>query len=162
MKALKGIPCLGGIPTKPDVDILLGAFAVPEEDQLITYEQIGAVIGIEYNGPKMARYRTVVDAWRKHLAREHRLFSDPEIGVGIRFSTPSQRVDSGTKKIASAVKAVSKTISGVLDIPVERKGELTPEQRNRCDKLTANCAVMITAYKTASRKQLEAPKLGKN
>ena len=58
----------GGIPVEPDLRRLREAFPKIEPDQIITYEEVAAVIGLPV-GP--GRFRTVTGAWRRELLRTH-------------------------------------------------------------------------------------------
>lgn len=53
-----------GLPTKPDVDMLLKAFPELKEGDQIPYEEVSAILGVDKGSN---RFRTVTNRWRDRL-----------------------------------------------------------------------------------------------
>lgn len=53
-----------GMPTRPDVDLLLATWPDPQVGDRFDYEAVGKLIG---SGWRESRFRTVTTAWRRRL-----------------------------------------------------------------------------------------------
>lgn len=85
----KHMPWNEGLPTKPDVDALLKAFppeSIKPGEWRVLDEQIHACIGRAAGN----RYRTVTDAWRRRLERDHNVIVYRQDSQGFYCPTAEQ------------------------------------------------------------------------
>ena len=90
-----------GIPTGPDVEKLVAAFAVPQEGVLIPYADVSAAISEPHNS---SRYNSVTMAWRKRLWREHNVRVGTDPGKGFVALDPSKRISQAWGRQKSALR----------------------------------------------------------
>jgi len=62
-------PWQEGMPTKPDVDLLLGAFPSLNEGDQFRYDDIAELLGLSLPDDHR-RFRTITDAWRARLSEQ--------------------------------------------------------------------------------------------
>lgn len=67
---------LGGLPTGPDVKKLVAAFPDIKPGDVIEYDDVEDVLGFKRK-ERESRWRTVTDAWRRFLKREHNFLLVP-------------------------------------------------------------------------------------
>lgn len=87
----KLFPWNEGLPTKPDVDLLLKAWPDPKIGDRFTYQEVESLLKIERTEP---RFRTVTAQWRKRL-HERGLVVECEIGVAF-FVANAEQVSAAT------------------------------------------------------------------
>lgn len=107
----------GGVPVGPEVNRLIDQFGVPSEGQTITHAEIEQTTGAAY---RSCRFRTIVAHWRKRLFKEHNLDSVAEIGVGIRFLNPVERVTVCATQLIRTSRAVRRGFVRTSTIPADR------------------------------------------
>lgn len=117
-------PILGGIPTKPEVDALMKAFANAKVGDLIPYDEITAITNVAYKNP---RFRTVSTAFRRALLRQKNLDVAAVPGRGLKVLTASERVlesvadfHRGARKIRRSAARIALTPFEELPNAVER------------------------------------------
>ncbi len=130
---------IGGVPTEPDVKLLLAAFPDPQRGQLITHEQIEGVITVHRSS---SRYRTVVAAWRRRLINESNLDTTAIPGVGIRVLAEYDRVTASAKDYRRGVATVGKATRRVSRVQVER---LTEQEQTKAEHVRRQMEATLAA-----------------
>jgi len=103
-----GIVSLGGMPTKIDVDRISERFGVPKEGDTIKRSDIASALRMDADSH---RFRTVLDAWRKMLFREHNLLTVGDGNGNIRVADPAERIDWATRRVASGRRCIGRAIA---------------------------------------------------
>jgi hypothetical protein len=75
-----------GLPTKPDVDLLLKTWPSPKIGDRFEYDVIESLLGIAHTAP---RFRTVTNQWRARLL-EQNLVCECETGTAFYIATADQ------------------------------------------------------------------------
>lgn len=101
----------GGVPTQPDVELLMKEVPVQSGTE-VQYAEIERLLGLQR---KQSRFRTVTDAWRRRLRREKLLQSTAE-GGAIRFLVADQAHDKGLKTLWRIGKSSRRLKNDVEDI----------------------------------------------
>lgn len=143
-----------GVPTKPDVDRLQSAFGVPEEGKLITYDEIGQVIGCKY---RTSRFSCITNAWRRSLETKHQVILGCVPGKGFFRLNPDDRVDLSGSKTRSGFRSIGK--AGRIVACTDRN-RLSPENQRAADHVCRVVASVKLAIATAS-KQIDLPDISK-
>jgi hypothetical protein len=107
----------GGVPTKIDIDRLQKSFGIPRHGDLLRHDDISKVIDVD---KKSARYRTVVNQWRRILLNEHGIELASETGVGYKVLSDPERVDHGGKRFGRSVRATVRSAKMAAMIPLEK------------------------------------------
>jgi len=118
---------LGGAPTAPDVKRLDDKYGVPEEDALLTWDELAAVVGMHKDDDKDGiaktrgsfRFRTIINTWRRKLRQKHNVITIAVSGQGIMAATPSERIKLSNTKYKSGMRSVAK--SGVIAETTDRE-----------------------------------------
>lgn len=134
----------GGIPTSIDVGKLLQAFGVPEENEVITHEEIENTIG---TGRRSHRYGTVLAAWKRALETKHNVILGSVPGVGYKALPPTERIDMATSKYRSGLRATGRASNVAMSTDRSR---LDDEARRAQDFLRSiNAKLRLAAATTA-------------
>jgi hypothetical protein len=64
------LPWNEGLPTRPDVDLLIRTWPEPKIGDVFAYESIGKLLRVD---PLSNRFRTVTNAWRDRLRKDMHL-----------------------------------------------------------------------------------------
>ncbi len=96
-----------GVPTKPDVDMLVRKYGVPAEGTVIGFVDIADCIGVPVDS---SRFRTVVHSWRRLLIREHNVLLVAEGDKTFKAANPEERMRYASGKIAGGRKAIGRAI----------------------------------------------------
>ena len=127
----KHMPWNEGMPTKPDVDALLKAF--PPDTILpgkwrVTDEEVRAVIG-RNDG---IRYKTVTNAWRKRLKRDHRVILFRQDTVGFFCPTPEEVFARTHPTYEHVGRSIGKQMGDVATVKPENEAQrVTQEHQGR-------------------------------
>lgn len=134
----------GGLPTDVDVRMLFEAFTVPEVGTVIPYASIADILKTP---ARSNRFRTVVEAWRRRLAREHNVYLRASDGAYTAMTAP-ERVDFGGSKLRSSLRAMRRahTVVGGTD-----RSQLTDVQRAAADHVLLTSATVIQAARLQAR-----------
>ena len=92
-------PWQDGLPTKPDVDLLLSAYPNLQIGDNISYADIEEILSVEW---RTARFKTVTTQWRKRLH---------EIGLVVECSPGAFFYIASCGQISAATHGTLKTIS---------------------------------------------------
>jgi len=139
-----------GLPTAPDVKLLVERYGVPEPG-LIPHAEISALIGIPWPS---ARYTTVTNVWRNKLEQESNLLMRVEPGLGIRILDDRERAPFLKHRTFGIVRATRKTAIRARNIPTEK---LEPRDQAEALHLQTHIAMMYTAMQNGA-KALQPPK----
>lgn len=138
----------GGIPVRPDVDILMKTFE-PKAGDTISYDEIAAAINVE---PKLNRFRTVTGSWRRQIFRELGLQTTAE-GGRFFFLTADQAFDFGLKGMHKIGRAAGRLYVRSGTINVE---EITQERREKFRLFVRETQAVVEAARS-SVKKIAAP-----
>lgn len=84
-----------GMPTKPDVDLLLKAYPELEPGDKIPYEEVEEKLGIS-RIDRRSRFVTVTNAWRKRLLEDSGIVIECSAGVGFYNEYPAKNSGGDT------------------------------------------------------------------
>jgi hypothetical protein len=145
---------LGGTPTKLDVDKLRDKFGVPKEGDVITFDDLESVLSVSR---RTFRFKTVLNAWRKALDREHNVVFGPDRGKGLICLPPNERIELSLHKSRIGVRMVGRAgrIASCTD-----RARLTPENQRAADHMERSVAAIKLALAT-SAKAVKLPSLEK-
>lgn len=115
-----------GVPTAPDVELLVKQYGIPIEGVPIPYSDVTKLINVEYG---THRFSSVTHAWRRHLYTKHNVATYCEDKCFIAAS-PDNRVNMGCGKIRSGVKAIRR--SGVL-LATSDRPRMSPDKQRLSD-----------------------------
>lgn len=108
-----------GAPVDLDVNRLQETIGTPQVGDVIPHERIEHAIGIRRTEH---RYKSVLNAWRNRLMREHNLLLIGRPGIGLLAADPADRVrwasgraESGRRAIAKAAHIAASTDTSALD-----------------------------------------------
>src|SRR5580765_6333138 len=77
-----------GLPYGPELRRLDDAFPLPQEGEVLRYEQIEEVL---QHGRTESRFKTVLYAWRRSLWRSRNIDTEALAGIGIKILEPADR-----------------------------------------------------------------------
>lgn len=102
------IVSFGGIPTKIDVDRIAARCGVPKEGETINLRDVAKSVQMDHASN---RFRTVMNAWRKQLYREHNLLTVGDGQGGIRVTDPQERIKWAASRIASGRRCIGRAVA---------------------------------------------------
>jgi hypothetical protein len=91
-------PWQEGLPTKPDVDLLLKSWPDPKIGERFVYESVEALIGQTRD---CSRFKTVTNKWRDRL-RERGLVVECDVGKAFYVAT-TQQISAATYDVLRGV-----------------------------------------------------------
>lgn len=125
---------------------------------LIGWDEIGALLGLEQPGPDaradvyqewQLRRLQQVDALRKHMLREHAMYLDTEIGEGLRIVIPAEQTARVNQRgRASLAKALREMRDGLAYV---NRGALTAEQARENTDAQVRLAARVQALRPIDR-----------
>lgn len=129
-----------GIPTKIDVEKLVEYHGVPAEGTIFTFDQLAESAGLLRDSH---RFRTVLNAWRKQLFRDHNILL-VSIGQGrLKASEPGERIDWASRKVHSGRRAIGRAI--VVAYQTDQKRLTDDKQKTARDIVSMNESKMRLA-----------------
>lgn len=129
-----------GIPTKIDVEKLDQCHGVPSEGTIFTFDQLAESAGLLRDSH---RFRTVLNAWRKQLFRDHNILL-VSIGQGrLKASEPDERIDWASRKVHSGRRAIGRAI--VVAYQTDQKRLTDDKQKTARDIVSMNESKMRLA-----------------
>ena len=134
-----------GLPTDIDIRALFDAFGLPAEGSVIPYADVTAIIKTPSHS---ARWLTVTARWRKHLEREHGIYTLARDGV-FTVMTPSMQLEHGVKKQTKGVRQIRGSIRVLGGIATER---LTDVERKRLTHTQQNNATALFSMQQGVRR----------
>lgn len=139
-----------GIPTGPEVQMLMRAFPDLKAGDFIEYDKIGEVVTEQYGS---SRFKTVLSAWRRAL-QETGVVTDCVPSRGVRVLTDSEVIALAYSGVRSARRKVTRTARKLNVIrPTEER--LQTELHHSRQML----AHVGRSMKDAEQKLLSAPKV---
>ncbi len=87
-----------GLPTKPDVDLLLRTWPTPEVGNRYEYDTVERLLGVKFRSP---RFKTITTQWRKRLL---------ESGIVVECETAKAFYVASTREISAATYGTLKSI----------------------------------------------------
>lgn len=125
---------------------------------LIPWDELHTLMGIEQPGPnaradafqewQLLRLQNV-DCLRTHMLREHRMYLETEIGLGLRIVLPSEQTakvqDKGRKALARALRDMR---DGLTHVDAT---QLTAEQRRENTDAQVRLAARVDALRPIDR-----------
>ncbi len=99
------------------------------DDRTPAWRWLGSVYhDANYVGiPRSYRFKTVTEAWRNELLRDHNIEIGVDPGIAFVALTPSQRVKSGSKKVEIGIRGVTR---GGKRLHLIDDSRLTDDDRN--------------------------------
>lgn len=134
-----------GIPTEPDVARLMEAFKVPAAGTVIQHPAIENLIGQKR---KSYRYKSVTDAWRKKLYKDHNCIMGAIPTVGYKSLEPDERAEFIGSKYKTGIRHVKRSQN--VAIRTDLTG-MTPESRRSVIHVKNTAAALILADATAAK-----------
>lgn len=132
----------GGVPTRPDVDLLMKISVEP--GTRIDYATIEDMLGIVRGS---SRFRTVTQAWRRRLFREQRLQVEAD-GAAFVVLTAAQAVSAAATRLHRVGRAAGRTVVRVEAIDPR---ELDDGDQKRHFLLRRHAAAALDAVSEACR-----------
>lgn len=140
-----------GMPTTVDVDRLIEAFGVPDAGALIPYEDVESALTLSR---QQARFRTVTNAWRRRLEREHNLVIEAETNKGFLVLTNRDRVGHSARYFRSGLRRVG--VAGRRAASTSRTG-LSADEVKALDHVSNVAASFRMQAALEARKLLALP-----
>lgn len=137
-----------GIPTGPEVQMLMRAFPDLKQGDFIAYEQIAAVVKESYGEN---RFKTVLSAWRRAL-QDQGLVTACVPGKGVQVATDSEVNAMAYTGVRSARRKVNRTARKLSVIrPTDERAQA---ETHHARQLLAHVA---RSMKGAEKQLLAAP-----
>ena len=120
----KAIQYFGGVPTAPQVRLLMAEFKNAAPGDEIQLSRVADIIG---ENVRSNRFRVVSDAFRRALLRNN-LVTERVSGTGtIRIIPDAERSQFGARGIGLAHRRMGRSVGVIVSTPVEK---LTESERN--------------------------------
>jgi hypothetical protein len=158
----------GGLPYGPQVKKLEDAYAAPEEDSLISHEELQKLTG----EPKASqRYYGIVNSWRKRLFNELGIDSAWIPGEGVKILPPADRLHAsevdfkhGLRKTKRAVRRLAATPRDRLDDMGQKRYDhaavVMAKLKGEADLAQKQLAIDLAPVKSLPRPKLVDKKAG--
>jgi hypothetical protein len=138
----------GGVPTELEVKKLKQTYNELSPGQLITYEEVSELIGVEYGSH---RFRTVTNRWRKEVESETNIIIGCDAGVGFKVLVEPEKVDLSAQKTRTAGRAARRAY--VVAARTDVAG-LDQEDRRRLDHCVMMSSKILGAAQLTSKPKL--------
>lgn len=142
---MKSMAFNSGIPTAPDVKRLGDAVGVPAIGTVIEYKAVEDAIGSKRDS---SRFRSVTEAWRKKLEREHNILVVAIANVGFKFATPSERVENSAMRFKSGLRKIRRAATIAEATPDDG---LTPDEKRARAHIGATGAALLLMNATKAK-----------
>jgi len=116
-----------GISTDPEIRKLNDKYGIPAEGKIITYEDIAATIGANYQTP---RFDVVYQRWVRLLYTRHNVKMLCRLGEGVYAAKPDERVDWSKDELTRGLRKFRRAGRVVRDTDYAR---LSPEAQKGAD-----------------------------
>lgn len=144
-----------GMPTGPDVDLLIERFGIPKPGDRIYYEDVAAATKIIQESP---RWWTVMNAWRERLRKEHNIFMDCIPKRAFRVVTEDEKVALlAERHFRKAWRQGRKMVDRIMRAD---RSQLSDENKRLGDVRMLQGNTIVAAYRTASKQLPKAQALG--
>jgi hypothetical protein len=134
------------IPTRVGVEKLEKVFGIPEEGQVITWDEIESAMGQE---KRSNRFNTVLSVWRRQLLEENNvLLSAIGEGRGLIAADPQRRVEVAGKYVERSRKALSRGLFVAYNTDATRLNAGYQAKRNSIIGRANEAKLRLTALLT--------------
>lgn len=134
-----------GVPTEPDVKILREKIGVPSEGSLIPYGKVTEILGLDRYAD---RFKTVTNAWRKELFKEHNVVLEAVPNEGWKCLPPNERIHFSHRRYGSGLRRVWRASNIAEKTDREKLGK---DETIACDHLRKCAAAIRLAVATAGK-----------
>lgn len=141
---------LGGIPTEPDVTMLMRKYQIYEPGMEITYEDIEDLLEVTR---KTTRFKTVTGAWRRRILRQFNEDLSPRVGKFVVLH-PHERVTKQGGRIRTGVRIVGRSGRNLAMVP---RQELTEVDVMRLDHFSRRASLLLDADRRSGTPEIAAP-----
>lgn len=156
------LPFDDGLPTRPDVDLLLRTWPEPKVGDVFPYEAIEKLLGISHG---QARFRTVTTNWRKRLREQCGAVVEAKAGEAF-YVASADEISARTYGVLKFVGrkanrhrrklAIVKIESDQQRATIEHQARLMLAVEKDAKKARMN--ILPPAAKTETRPQIAPPK----
>ena len=108
---------VNGISYGPDVRKLEEAFPSPDEDTIITSEELEKIITTPQ---KSGRFYGVINAWRRRLRADRNIDSEWVHGVGVKILNPADRLKVSETNIKQGIRKTGRAFRRLAITPRDR------------------------------------------
>jgi hypothetical protein len=136
---------VNGAPTAPAVANIMEAFPDIQPDQVITHEELEAVIGFTR---RSNRYITVVAAWKAALFADGNVLIASAPGIGYRRIDGTERVGYSGRKLKVGIRRIKHAGNVALSTPSEGLDVAGIRQR---DHLGRVCSIIAHTHAREQR-----------
>lgn len=136
----------GGVPTDPEVQRLKDTYAIPEVGQVISYDEVAAVIGCDRKG---ARFKTVTLRWRSQMERDYGIIIGVRRGIGFVVLNPREKVGLSASKLEAGIKSIKRSNKVVSMVD---RAELTDVEKHVADHIARVTSALTGAAILESKK----------
>ena len=123
---------LGGMPTEPEVKILMEKFGEVAPGEVIDYQAIESAISVSY---RSKRFVTVTKAFRARMLREKNVELKPLTGVGLQRLQEAERVSVGVMGVAKGARAIGRSGRRLMRVEAARLSEIDLKRRDHAIRL---------------------------
>lgn len=127
----------GGLSTAPDVKKLDEAFPTLREDQILTADELAAIIG---EAPGSRRFRTVLHAWCNHVAHERNQAVVSLRGIGYHVLCEPGRIQRGAQQFRLAVRGIGRAGESLAAIRSEKLDDADKRRLDHARRLVDTTA----------------------
>ena len=135
-----------GRPTQPDVKLIIDKYPSMKPGDEVLYEEVEKIIQTPRNS---TRFKTVTNAWRKRMDREHDIFIGVIPNKGFVVEVPSESVYDTKRGIRSGLRRITK--SGSKAARINRK-QLSAEESRTADHVIAVSAKLVEVHNADVRR----------
>jgi len=118
---------LSGIPYGPQVNKLKDKYPKPEEDMLISHDELEGIINEKRD---RQRYTGIITSWRKYLLNSLGIDSEWMRGEGLKILNPADRLNVGENNFKQGIRKTRRAFRRTALVPRDR---LNDEGRQRFD-----------------------------
>ena len=130
-----------GLPTGPDVKDLLDKYGTPGYGVKIFYSDIYKLLQLDPTKEKdRNRFKTVTNAWRKRLEKEHNIVTRALRGEAFQVMNASERVKDVAAHLVSGGRKIRKGAIRSRKIPLK---EMTARDRVYNEHYQKICALTL-------------------
>ena len=151
---------VGGIPTEPDVKLLLAAFSGLRAGRIIEHGEIEEAIR---SSRTTARYRTVTNAWRKRVEADDNLCVASVPGIGFQVLEESERAKHALGRGRRGIRQIGRAVHDIGRVQTEKLTETeaasTLHARRLMEGLLSSGRQTMKEISAHTREQQRLPRL---
>ena len=134
----------GGVPVGPDVDLLERTFPDLKHEQVLTHDELSAIIGYSRPSP---RYWSVMKAWKDRLFEYRKIEMITVRSVGYRVMTSPERADHHVAKAYSKIKEVVKESNMIAAVPRDELPRHVQEKADNARTFISKMGIDLGAFR---------------